>query len=624
MLRLLTLTISLLLCGSLLAQEWGQWGGPMRDFSLPANTVINPWGESGLESVWSAELGDGSSTIVTDGKTLYTIYRTYDGETIGQEEIVAAIDAATGKTKWEYKYAAEVPADRGWQGEKGPNGSPLLYKGMVFTLGFNSDLIALDATTGKKVWSYNLINDFNADVIYFGNACSPIGYGDNVIVMGFGDDAGTYAFNAKSGEIAWKSEKMFNSYSSPIIASIHGTEQLVGVGGKHAWGLSPVTGETLWKHELKNAERTNAPTPMSFPDNQLLIAGQGVAGAMLLQVNKTDDGFSTEEKWHNRKIGLFMGTHVRIDDLVLGGDRRLMFAFNWKTGEILWRKRGFRNPKLVAAGNRALILADDGILTLATFDNEGLNKLAETKLLENRTWTAPTVSGNTLFARDRRVIKAVKLPKEAAAISVQTASVENPDMDFVENLYLAGKTKEAKMAIDNLLAAKAEGADEKWMNNVGRLLIQQDMPSAAVELFKDNRERFPESGYPGYGLREAYNASGNSEMVAKLDKEILVPVTITTTVPASTTAEDKLYLTGNNSWLGNWNPSGVEMTRNDNGTYSAEIMQPRSVEVEYKVTRGNWQTAEKDAEGNDIDNRKLMIDPDVKTVEISVLKWGDK
>mgnify|MGYP001796484439 FL=1 len=117
MLRLLTLCISLLLCSSAIAQEWGQWGGPMRDFSLPANTVINPWGESGLESIWSSELGDGSSTIVTDGKMLYTIYRTYDGTTIGQEEIVAAIDAATGETKWQYKYAAEVPADRGWQGE---------------------------------------------------------------------------------------------------------------------------------------------------------------------------------------------------------------------------------------------------------------------------------------------------------------------------------------------------------------------------------------------------------------------------------------------------------------------------------------------------------------------------
>ena len=172
---------------------------------------------------------------------------------------------------------------------------------MVYTLGFNSDLIALDAATGKKAWSYNLINDFNADVIYFGYSCSPFGYGDNVIVMVFGADACTYSFNAKDGKIAWKSEKMINSYSSPIITAIHGTKQLVGVGGKYAWGLSPETGKTLWKHELKNAERTNAPSPMSLPDNQLLIAGQGVSGAMLLKVNKTDGGFSTEEGWNIRK-----------------------------------------------------------------------------------------------------------------------------------------------------------------------------------------------------------------------------------------------------------------------------------------------------------------------------------
>ncbi|MGH1365764.1 MAG: PQQ-binding-like beta-propeller repeat protein [Calditrichia bacterium] len=621
--RLALSLLFFLISNTLIAQEWSQWGGPMRDFSLPKNTVVHPWGGDGLETQWTQDLGDGSSTIVTDGKTLYTMYRTYDGTTIGQEEIIVALDAATGNKKWDYTYAAHVPADQGWQGEKGPNGTPLLYEDMLFSLGFTSELTALDAKTGKKAWSYNLIKEFNADVIYFGNACSPIGYGDNIIVMGFGADAGTFAFNAKTGKIAWKSEKMFNSYSSPIIATMHGEDHLIGVGGKYVWGLSPKTGKTLWKHALKNPESTNAPSPMLLPENQILVAGQGIDGAAVLQVSKADDGYTLEEKWHNRKIGLFMGTHVRMDDLVLGGDRRLMFAFDWKTGEILWRKRGYKNPKLVAAGDRALILDDNGLLTLATFDRNGINKLATTKLLENRTWTAPTVSGNTLYARDRRIVKAVSLPDKAAKIDM-AMKAEKPDKNLVENLYLAGKFEEASKTIDELIASSPDEVDEDWLNSVGRMLIQQDMTDAAIALFSGNKKRYPESGYASYGLREAYRNGGNDEMVAKLDKEILVPVKIVVTVPSSTEAEDKLFLAGNNSWLGSWKADGLQLERMKNGSYAVEVGLPKKIDVEYKVTRGSWPTAEQDADGQNMDNRSFIVYPEGQTVEITVAKWSDR
>ena len=42
----------------------------------------------------------GSSSVVVDSSRLYTMYRD------GDNEVVVALESATGKTLWEYKYPA--------------------------------------------------------------------------------------------------------------------------------------------------------------------------------------------------------------------------------------------------------------------------------------------------------------------------------------------------------------------------------------------------------------------------------------------------------------------------------------------------------------------------------------
>ena len=54
---------------------WPQWGGPTRDFKAPAARLAASWPASGPQALWSRDLGDGYSAIVTDGDTLFTMYR---------------------------------------------------------------------------------------------------------------------------------------------------------------------------------------------------------------------------------------------------------------------------------------------------------------------------------------------------------------------------------------------------------------------------------------------------------------------------------------------------------------------------------------------------------------------
>src|SRR5262245_29832074 len=75
--------------------EWPQWGGPDRNFTVKSKGLAASWPATGPKQLWSRPLGRGHSAIVVDGKTLYTMY------SIGEDEVVIALAADTGKTIWE-------------------------------------------------------------------------------------------------------------------------------------------------------------------------------------------------------------------------------------------------------------------------------------------------------------------------------------------------------------------------------------------------------------------------------------------------------------------------------------------------------------------------------------------
>ena len=91
----------LLLC---LAAEtppvWLQWGGPARDFQLDSD-ALQGWPANGPKQLWKRELGDGYSSIVTDGKTAYTLFKR------GTDTVVVALEAATERTVWEKTFDAK-------------------------------------------------------------------------------------------------------------------------------------------------------------------------------------------------------------------------------------------------------------------------------------------------------------------------------------------------------------------------------------------------------------------------------------------------------------------------------------------------------------------------------------
>jgi len=110
----------------------------------------------------------------------------------------------------------------------------------------------------------------------------------------------------------------------------------------------------------------------------------------------------------------------------------------------------------------------------------------------------------------------------------------------------------------------------------------------------------------------------------------LVPVRIEVTVPdVDETSRDQpadLFLAGDLDRLGRWRPDGLKLKRMESGVYAAEFSAPLKTQVQFKVTRGSWQTVEKNVAGRDISNRQFEVkepeDGGPQKVTVNVERWG--
>ena len=71
-----------------------------------------------------------------------------------------------------------------------------------------------------------------------------------------------------------------------------------------------------------------------------------------------------------------------------------------------------------------------------------------------------------------------------------------------------------------------------------------------------------------------------------------VAVTFRVRVPAGTPPGDAVYLPGNIDQLGPWDPGKLRMTDKGGGIWEATITVLDGTEIQYKYTRGSWETVE--------------------------------
>jgi outer membrane protein assembly factor BamB len=386
--------------------EWHQWGGPTRNFVSTSKGLAASWPASGPKQLWSRPLGQGHSSIIVSGNTLFTMYSQ------GEQESVIALAADTGKTIWELKYDAPTAGMRYEEG-LGPHATPLLVGNRLYTVGSLGMFHALDAKTGKVIWSHDLRKEYNATRRDRGYSSRPLLYKGTIIIPVGGPGQALMAFNQTDGTVVWKNQTLDASPSSPIIINADGQDQLIAFMGKQIAGLDPNNGALLWSHPHVTEWGLNISTPVWGNDNLLFVSSAYSGGSRVLKLSQSAGKTTVSELWFNNRMRIHHSTAIRIGDYVYGSSGDFGPAFfagiNVKTGEIAFQDRSFPKTNFVYADGRLIIIDEDGNLALATVSPAGLKVISKISLLRNLAWTVPTLVGTKLYVRDRQTIAALDL-----------------------------------------------------------------------------------------------------------------------------------------------------------------------------------------------------------------------
>jgi hypothetical protein len=206
---------------------------------------------------WRVPMDPGHSTpIVSGGKIFLTTY-----QTDSRELAVLALDEKTGRTLWRNAINVERVE------QTHPIGSPATATpacdGRRLYAFFGSyGLLAFDLD-GKKLWEYHA-GPFRDE---YGAGSSPILF-DGKIILNEDHDVDSFllAIDAATGKPLWKTPRpdAVRSYSTPVVWSHNGRNELLVAGALELAGYDPTDGKKLWW--INGLARIVIPTPAPLGD----------------------------------------------------------------------------------------------------------------------------------------------------------------------------------------------------------------------------------------------------------------------------------------------------------------------------------------------------------------------
>jgi len=390
----------------LLAGDWPQFLGPTRDGVYAGSDIAASFPASGPPVVWKKDVGQGfAAPVIASGK-LILFHRSSD------REIIEALDAATGKNVWSYEYPTQYRDDFGF--DEGPRSAPVVADGVVYAFGAEGMLSAVDLSTGKKKWMIAAGQKFGVHKGWFGAAGSPLVEQGKVIVNLGGQNAGIVAFDAATGNVAWKATNDEASYSSGTVATIDGQRHAIFLTRAGVVDLNPADGKVRFSMPFRsrNNASVNAATPLVI-GNLVFVSASYNTGAELLEVH----GSEYKKIWANDdSMSNHYSTCVFRDGVLYGFHGRQEYgqafrAVDLKTGKVLWDVPDFGAGTVTLAGDRLLILRENGQLVIAAASPKTFQSLSQTTIIKGVVRSYPALADGRIYVRNEHTLTCLKLSR---------------------------------------------------------------------------------------------------------------------------------------------------------------------------------------------------------------------
>lgn len=368
--------------------------GPAGDAVLPAPTWRADWAAHPPREVWRRGVGPGWSGIVVAGRRAVT------QEQHGAQEWVTCYDAATGAPLWRFADAARFSEPLGGEG---PRATPAIDEAgqRVFACGATGRLHCLDLSSGRPIWSRDILAETGADNLTYGKSSSPLLHDGRVIVTGGAGGPALLAYAQGDGRPLWRSGDESSSYSTPALRRLAGRDQIVSVNAGSVTGHDPATGQRLWGHPWPgDYPRAGQPAPAGT--NRLLVTASYGQKSRLLEINADGDGLACRALWVSSVPRTKFSSATVRGDRAWALDEGTLVAVDLRNGERLWRRGHHGYGQHLQLGELLLIQAETGKVELIRPKEDGPESLGSLAALTSKTWNPPCLAGRWLLVRNDR------------------------------------------------------------------------------------------------------------------------------------------------------------------------------------------------------------------------------
>lgn len=403
---LLPVLLSLISVTSINAADWPTFRGPHRNGETTDTAIPLEWGPD-KNIRWKTKLpGPGnSSPIVVADRVFLTCAQDKDGT----RRSLICFDRITGKEFWtktvtldEHEsthetnpYCAPTPACDGqrvlaWHGSAGLHCYDLA----------GHELWTTDLGHFRHIWGY---------------ASSPLIHNDRVFLnCGAGARSFVACLDKQSGKLLWQTDEpggkddggpnWLGSWSTPLITTVNGTDQLLLFQSGKVNAYDPATGKILYTHTGAGPlAYTDVMTTTVEGTGPIALALAGYGGkAIGFKLGGKDDTTTTHRLWQSTtKPPQRIGSGILRDHYLYLPNETGIECLDALTGQQLWFHREPRQSfwaSLIATPDRIYAISQQGTTYVFAPDPKAWKLLAANPLNE-RTNSTPAPSGNQLFLR---------------------------------------------------------------------------------------------------------------------------------------------------------------------------------------------------------------------------------
>ncbi len=398
--------------------EWLGFRGPGRDGRVSGwpERLAEPagWPEE-LTPSWRVEVGLGHASPVVVGDAVLVFTRE------GDEEVLRALDAGTGESRWRSAYPAPYTMHRSARGHgPGPKATPEVASGRVFTLGISGILSAWDAGGGALLWRRDYRERFPTERWpLYGTGASPLALpgGDVVLVhLGAPERGVLAALGAATGDAVWELGDDGPAYVSPILIRVAGVSAVFTMTEERIVAVSPETGDLLWEMPFTTPYDQNIITPLPLPDGETIVFSGLAQPTFAVRFRAgPGGGLIGETVWEAEDSPLYMSSPVLTDGRITAFSERNSGQFvslDATSGAVRWRSppRSGENAALLMFGRTVLALTDTSELLVLDPAASEFAPLRRYEVAPTPTWAHPAPLDGGLLVKDETHLAAWRFP----------------------------------------------------------------------------------------------------------------------------------------------------------------------------------------------------------------------